>query len=57
MTGMQLDGFVPEYINTRNERLNAVTVEDIARVAKKHLLPDGLHFVVVGQPEGVESSN
>jgi zinc protease len=57
MTGMQLDGFVPEYINTRNERLNAVTVEDISRVAKKHLLPDGLHFVVVGRPEGVESSN
>ncbi len=57
MAGMQLDGFVPEYINTRNERLNAVTVEDIARVAKEHLHPDGLRFVVVGQPEGVVSTD
>ena len=57
MAGMQLDGFVPEYINTRNERLNAVTVEDIARVAKQHLHPDGLRFVVVGQPEGVVSTD
>ncbi|MCO4824720.1 MAG: insulinase family protein [Amylibacter sp.] len=57
MAGMQLDGFVPEYINTRNERLNAVTVEDIARVAKQHLQPDGLRFVVVGQPEGVVSTD
>ena len=57
MAGMQLDGFVPEYINTRNERLNAVTVEDIERVAKQHLQPDGLRFVVVGQPEGVVSTD
>ncbi len=56
MSGMQLDGFVPEYINTRNDRLNAVTLEDIARVAKTHLQPDGLRFVVVGQPEGVTST-
>ncbi len=57
MTSMQLDGFKPDYINTRNDRLNAVTVEDIARVAKKHLQPDGLRFVVVGQPEGVDSTD
>lgn len=57
MTGMQLDGFVPEYINTRNDRLNAVTLDDIARVAKTHLQPDGLRFVVVGQPEGVSSTD
>ena len=56
MASMQLDGFVPEYINTRNVRLDAVTIEDVARVAKEHLQPDGLHFVVVGQPEGVVSS-
>lgn len=57
MTGMQLDGFVPEYINTRNDRLNSVTLEDIARVAKTHLQPDGLRFVVVGQPEGMASTD
>lgn len=57
MSSMQLDGFVPEYINTRNDRLNAVTVEDIARVAKAHLRPDALRFVVVGQPEGVVTTD
>jgi zinc protease len=57
MTGMQIDGFMPEYINTRNDRLNAVTLEDIARVAQAYLKPDGLRFVIVGEPEGVLPSN
>ena len=56
MVGMQMDGFPIDYINTRNERLNAVTVEDIARVARTVMQPEGLHFVVVGQPAGVEST-
>jgi zinc protease len=57
MVGMQLDGFVPEYINVRNERINAVTVEDVARVARTHMQPDDLRFLIVGRPEGVSSTN
>ena len=50
---MQQDGMPTEYINTRNDRVNAVTMEDIRRVAARLLQPDGLRFVVVGQPEGL----
>ena len=57
MTGMQIDGFVPDYINTRNDRLNAVTLEDVARVSQAYLKPDELRFVVVGEPEGVSPLN
>jgi zinc protease len=37
--------------------VNAVTLEDVNRVASELLDPDGLHFVVVGQPEGLEASD
>ena len=57
MAGMQLDGFVPEYINVRNERINAITVEDVARVARTHMQPDDLRFLIVGRPESVLSTN
>lgn len=57
LAGMQQDGMPTEYINTRNARVDAVTMEDIQRVAARLLQPDGLRFVVVGQPEGLTSSD
>ncbi|MCE8007251.1 pitrilysin family protein [Aestuariivita sp.] len=54
MTGMQLQGLGVDYITTRNAKVEAVTVEDIARVAARVMQPDNLHFVVVGQPEGLD---
>jgi len=30
---------------------------DVNALAKRLLQPDNLHFVVVGQPEGLEASN
>lgn len=56
LVGMQMLGLPIDYIATRNDKVDAVTPEDIARVAGELLEPDGLHFVVVGQPEGVEST-
>jgi len=56
LVGMQMDDLPIDYIATRNDRINAVTLEDIARVAKRLVRPDDLHFVVVGQPEGLEST-
>ena len=53
MTGMQMQGLGVDYIDTRNDKVNAVTVDDIARVADRLLQPDQLNFVVVGQPEGL----
>jgi zinc protease len=53
LVGMQADDLPIDYINTRNDRVRAVTVDDIARVASRLLDPDMLTFVVVGQPQGL----
>ncbi len=54
---LQLAGLGLDYVNERNGLIEAVTVEDVNRVAKRLLQPDQLTFVVVGQPEGVEATN
>ena len=51
-----MQGLPIDYIATRNDKVRAVTVEDVNRVAAEYLTPDGLHFVVVGQPEGLDGS-
>lgn len=56
MVGMQLLGLPIDYIATRNERVEAVTLEGVKRVADELLDPEGLHFVVVGQPVGLETT-
>lgn len=56
MVGMQMLGLPIDYIATRNEKVEAVTLEDVNRVASELLTPDRLHFVVVGKPEGLASS-
>lgn len=57
LVGMQMTGLPIDYAETRNDRINAVTLEDINRVASELLDPDALRFVVVGQPEGLPSTN
>ena len=57
LVGMQTTGLTPSYITSRNELVEAVTLEDIRRVTKRLYLPEKLHFVVVGQPEGLENTN
>jgi zinc protease len=53
LVGMQMIGLGPDYPKTRNDKVNAVTIEDVRRVAKRLYTPDALRFVVVGQPDGV----
>lgn len=53
MVGMQMDDLPIDYIETRNDKVNAVTREDVNRVARELLDPEGLQFVVVGKPEGL----
>lgn len=53
MVGMQMDGMPMDYIVNRNNYVNAVTVEDVKRVAGELLDSEALTFVVVGKPEGV----
>lgn len=56
MAGMQLIGLPVDYIDSRNERVEAVTAEDVARVAGEMLDLDQLRFVLVGRPEGIADS-
>jgi len=56
LVGMQMDDLGIDYVRTRNAKVEAVTMEDIKRVAGTLLQPDALHFVVVGQPVGLEGA-
>lgn len=57
LVGLQLSDLGLDYVATRNDKVNALTVEDINRVARELLLPDALRIVVVGRPEGVQSTD
>ncbi|WP_255006959.1 pitrilysin family protein [Roseovarius sp. M141] len=52
---MQVEGLPTDYIATRNDQVNAVTLEQINRVARDLLDPAKLSFVVAGKPEGLEA--
>jgi len=54
LVGMQRQGLSTNYINTRNDRINAVTLSEINRLAAELLKPEALHFVVVGQPKDLK---
>jgi zinc protease len=53
LVGAQEENLGIDYINIRNDLVEAVTVEDIRRVAGRLLDPDALSFVVVGKPAGL----
>lgn len=53
LVGMQMSGYDRDYPKTRNARIEAVTLADVARVAKRIYRPDDLRIVVVCQPEGL----
>ncbi len=57
LVGMQIDGLGLDYVKTRNDKVNAVTLEDIRRVVKRIYRPDDLRFVVVGRPDNLENVN
>lgn len=56
LAGMQLDGLPIDYITTRNGLIDALTLEEVNRVAARILKPEDLRIVVVGQPVGVETT-
>lgn len=53
LAGLQVAGLPITYIGERNDLVNAVTLEEINRVAATLFQPEKLRFVVVGQPEGL----
>ncbi len=57
LVGMQMLGLPVTYPTERNAKVDAVTLEDVNRVAAALLTPDKLTFVVVGDAVGVVSGN
>lgn len=53
LVGMQMDGLGRDYVVERNALVDALTLDEVNRVAAELMQPDDLHFVVVGQPEGL----
>ncbi len=53
LVGFQVVGLPIDYVNTRNAKIEAVTMEDIRRVAARLFRAEDLHFVVAGQPTGL----
>lgn len=53
LVGMQMDGLPVDYVVKRNDLVDALTLDEMNRVAKRLMRPEDLHFVVVGQPDGL----
>ena len=53
MASMQFQGFGIDYVNIRNDLVDAVTLQQANAVARRLYRPDALRFIVVGQPEGI----
>ncbi len=57
LVGMQSAQLPIDYLQTRNSLIEAVTKDDIKRVAKKLLKSENLVIIVVGRPDGIKSTN
>lgn len=55
LNGLQRDNMDAEYINRRNDMLNAITLADVRRVAKRLLKTDALTTILVGKPDNVKA--
>ncbi len=53
MVSMQLSSLPPEYLDTRADLINSVTMEDVKRAAARLMDPEKLVITVVGKPEGL----
>jgi zinc protease len=56
LLAIQLDDLGIDYINRRNDFIEAVSLEDARRVARRLYDPDALTVVVVGRPDGLVPS-
>jgi predicted Zn-dependent peptidase len=48
---LKYDGYPDDYLETYIERIQKVTKEDVLRVARQYIRPDGLAVFVLGKPE------
>lgn len=54
LMGMSLADLGPDFLERRNDYIEAVTLEDVRRVGAELFDPAALLFVVVGAPQGLE---
>lgn len=57
LVGMQRNDLGIDYLDRRNDLINALTLDDINRVAGALLKPDDLTVVVVGDPASIENTS
>lgn len=57
LVGMQSERLPASYVNDRNSYVEAVTLDDVKRVAARLMKPEDLRFVVVGRPVGLTVQN
>lgn len=53
--GLRIDGAPLDYLDHYAEKINAVTIEDVKRVAARVLNPESMVTVLVGAPENIEN--
>jgi len=51
LMGFRQDDLGVDYVATRNDLINAVTLDDMKRVAAAYMKPEHFTFVMVGQPK------
>jgi zinc protease len=56
LLGIRMNDLGIDYIERRRQEIEAVTIEDVQRVAKKLLDDEALTIVVAGQPVGLEGA-
>ncbi len=57
LLGLQQVGLPLDYVNTRNAKVEAVTLEQVKEQAKRLINPDKLIVVAVGKPEGITATS
>lgn len=55
LTSIRMFGLPSDYLQTYRDKVNAVTAEDVQRVARQHVTPDRAAIVVVGDVAEIES--
>jgi zinc protease len=51
LLGIWVDGDAPDYLEARNQKINAVTLADVKRVAREVLKTQALIVTIVGKPQ------
>ena len=57
LVGIQVQDLGIDYLDKRNGFIEAVTLADAKRVARRIYDADALTVVVVGKPEGIEANS